>query len=139
MRSRPRRLHDFFTGQPHPMLQREHQPADPHVLASVHRAIREETPDLVIGEQYRLEGEVHEYAYFNLHADTPEGGRRVERVGATFVGAWWDHSGASAIFRTQDAAGVYFRVPLSRLRSGSVSVEGPGLRWPPPGREGGAG
>lgn len=131
MPARPRRLHDFFPGHPDRALPSQHQPADPHVLASVHRAIREETPDLVVGTGYWLEGEVHEYAYFNLQPETPAAGRRQERAHAIFVGAWWDRGGASAIFQTSDAAGVYFRVPLSRFRNGTVRVEGNGVSWPP--------
>ncbi len=127
---RPRHLHDYFTGTPHPLLQRLHQPADPRVLASVHRAIREETPNLAVGQDYRLEGEVHEHAYFNIQPHTSPGGRRMERVQAVFVSAWWDRNGASAIFRTVDAAQVYFRVPLSRFQNDSVKVEGHGITWP---------
>ena len=129
MRLRPQRLHDYFPGTAHPLLQRSHQPADPGVLASVHRAIREETPDLVVGARYWVEGEVHEYAYFNLQPDTPPEPRRRERVQAVFMGAWWDRHGASAVFQTADAAGVYFRVPLNRFRSRTVKVEGEGISW----------
>ena len=133
MQARPKHLHDYFPGTPHRLLQREHQPADGHALASVHRAIREETPNLTIGRDYWLEGEVHEHAYFNLQPATPAGGRRRERVHAMFVGAWWDRGGASAIFHTADAAAIYFRVPLARFRNGSVRIEGHGLLWPDPG------
>lgn len=136
MYASPRHLHDYFPGAPHRLLQREHQPADPHVLASVHRAIRQETPNLALGHDYWIEGEVHEYAYFNLQPTTPPGERRPERVHARFTGAWWDRNGAAAIFQTTDATGVYFRVPLSRFRNGSVRIEGQGISWPPNGWSG---
>lgn len=129
-RVRPQHLHDYFTGKPHALLQRVHQPADPRVLAAVHRTIREETPNLAVGKDYWVEGEVHEHAYFNIQPHTPAGSRRSERVHAVFVSAWWDRNGASAIFRTSDDAQVYFRVPLSRLQNGSVRVEGHGILWP---------
>jgi len=131
MQARPRFLHDYFPGTPHRLLQRQHQPADAHALGSVHRAIREETPNLALGREYWLEGEVHEHAYFNLQPTTPPGDRRPERVRAVFVSAWWDRSGPSAVFHTADAAAIYFRVPLNRFRNGSVRVEGSDLMWPP--------
>lgn len=131
MQARPRFLHDYFPGTPHRLLQRHHQPTDPHALGSVHRAIREETPNLALGREYSLEGEVHLHAYFNIQPGTPPDNRRHERVRAVFVSAWWDRSGPSAVFHTTDAAAIYFRVPLYRFRNGSVRVEGDGLRWPP--------
>lgn len=132
MPAAPRHLHDFFPGRPHPALQPQHQPRDARVLVSVHRTLREETPNLEVGKDYWVEGEVHEYAYFNLRPETPAGGRRRERVRAVFVGAWWDRGGAAAVFHTADAAQVYFRIPLARFMNGSVGVEGHGIAWPDP-------
>lgn len=116
----PRTLHQFFDGRRN---DRGQLPADERVRGTVLRAIREETPDLKVGESYRIRATAGDLGFRTQPED------EAVEIRASFYGAFWDDHGPWLIFQEAGQVGFYFKCLVNRVREHAVGIEGAGIRW----------